>query len=74
MVVPNSVLGTLRLSGHVFQLSSLAIIAPPPPVSACREEDGEADDDAKHDGRKTSGKMHDKECEENDKDMEGRST
>jgi hypothetical protein len=73
VVSPGTVFGSLHdigPSGHVFQLSSPAITAPPP--SACRGEDGEADeDDAKHDGGKAHASMHHKECEENQNEMAG---
>jgi len=68
--MPQSVFGTLHGSSHVFQLSSSAIAAPPP--SACREEDGEADqEDAKHYGDKDHAEMHHKECEESEKEKTG---
>ncbi len=71
VVMPQSVFGALHGSGHVFQLSSLAITAPPP-SSACREEEGEADQEyAKHDGDKAHVKRHYEECEESEKKRAG---
>jgi hypothetical protein len=70
VVMPGSVFGSLHDSFEVFQMSSGAIKAPPP--SACRQEDGEADeDDWKHDGGKAHASMHHKECEESEKEMSG---
>jgi hypothetical protein len=72
VVLPHSVFGSLNdvASGFVFQMTSSAVIAPPP--SACREDDGEGDqDDWKHDGGKAHAKMHHKECQESEKEMAG---
>jgi hypothetical protein len=74
--LPQTVFGSLSGTNHVFQVSSPAIIAPPP--TACREDDSEANngdeaemDDAKHDGGKAFIRMHETECEENENEMVG---
>jgi hypothetical protein len=66
VVMSQTVFGALHGNSHVFQFSSSAITAPPP--SACREEDGEADQEgAKHDGYKAHAEMGHKECGESEK-------